>query len=57
MDIKKYISMGRRNGKEIEAAIDFYKKLHELEDNIEYKLIKNKNLIIIYKEGKTNAIR
>lgn len=50
MDIKKYISMGRRNGKHIQAAIELYNTLHELEDNIEYRIVKNKNVIIIYKE-------
>ena len=43
-------SYGRGYGKQMEAAFRLYSKIKNLEDNVEYTIIKNKFAVCIYKK-------
>ena len=46
----KYGSYGGRYQRQMETAFKLYSKIKNLEDNVEYTIIKNKFAVCIYKK-------
>lgn len=40
---------GAREGHKLDTAIKLYNLIYSLPDNVEYKIVKNKNIVAIYK--------